>query len=317
MYKEFKKTTATISRSCRASILVAMVIVSAAVSSGCAQEIPTIFATTQSDGWSAQPIAINNRFTPDATLNPVDGKPEGDTGYHLSVLTRANYWDLSSSESFVTSFIKHPWGHAWLILESPHRRTECGHSGNYGVTQPFYHDRVFQAMRDGEPDPIAHIRNSVYDGQYELGNPGKDPTFVWRVPITKRAYERIDEYIQNRDYKQFNLSIYNCGDMVTHVTSLAGINLASMIRITFPSEGDVQGHHLHIWTDPKYGTFEFRSIDLLELETRHLVRLGIGSDATAEYLASKPYEPLKRLNEPEVHLEKIIEQDGNPVTNWQ
>lgn len=296
-------------RICRTCFVLAMITMIYGIT-GCASEIPPLIASTQPDGWTAQPIAINNRFTADATRDPISGAPVGDPGYYLSVLTSANYWDYSNSQSFVTSFIKHPWGHTWIILESPNSRRECGHSGNYGVMQPHYHEGVIQGVRDGDPNPIAYLWKTMDDGQYEAGNPGDDPTFVWRVPITMRAFERIDEYILNREYTKFSLSTHNCGDMVTHVASLAGVNLASMVRITFPSEGDVQGHHLRVWTDPKYGTFEIRSIDLLELDLRHLVRLGIGSDVTAAYLASKPYQPLKRSDAPETHAKNDFEQDA-------
>ena len=297
MNRESKLIGRTLQRAYRARLLMVM-MAAAGFAAGCARQIPTLFAARDSDGWSAQPIAINGRFTPDASLDPVSGTPVGDEGYYLYVLTNANYWDCRDGRSFIRSFIEHPRGHAWLILKSPRNRLECGHSGNYGLMQPYFHDSVIQGIRDGDPNPIACIWRTIYDGQFEVGNPGRDPTFVWRMPITHRAHEQIHKYIMNREYGQFNLSTYNCGDMVTKAAALAGVNLASLIRITFPAQMSIEGHMLRGWTDPRYNAFEFRSIDVLEVDLRHLARLGIGSDATAEYRASKPYQPLVRLDRP-------------------
>lgn len=278
--------------------LLMLLLLCAWVTTGCAGPAAALFSPTRADGWGAQPIAINHRFTPDAALDPATGAPVGDEGYYLHVLISANDWDFRDSQSFVVSFIKHPAGHTWLILESPEQRLEYGHAGNYGVLQPRYHEGVIQRLRDGDANPIAYIWQTMPDGQFEVGNPGHDPTFVWRMPITRRAYQRIHKYTMDRKYDQFSLSTYNCGELVTKAAALAGINLTSMTRLTFPSKGQVQGHNLLVWTDPRYRVFEIRSMDVLEADLRHLARLGIGSDATAEYLASKPYPPLRKFDSP-------------------
>lgn len=283
-----------------AKVIAMIMLMSAIVASmSCASEIGTLHATVQSDGWSAQPITINQRYTNDATRDHASGVPIGDDGYYLHILTSANYWDYSDAVTFVYSFVKHPWGHTWLILEGPRSRLECGHSGNYGVLRPRYHDGVIQKIKDKEPNPIAYLWETMLDGQFEIGNPGYDPTYVWRMPITGRAHHRIHEYVMKREYRKFNLTTYNCGELVTQAAMLAGINLSSQMRITFPDQGDIQGHHLRVWTNPKYGTFELRSMDVLELELRHLARLGIGEDGTAKYRHAKPYQQLKRLDHPQ------------------
>ncbi len=274
-----------------------LVIVLSFSLSGCTREIPTLVSAMQADGWSAQPVMINHRFTSDAQLNTA-GIPAGDEGYHLHVLTCANYWDYTNTQTFIKSFVKRPLGHAWLILEGPQSRLECGHSGNYGDLMPRYHEGVIQRIRDGDPDPIAYLWQTMNDGQFESGNPGYDPTYAWRLPITSAAHDRIHDYIMKREYQRFSLSTYNCGEMVTQAAALAGINLGSQTRITFPNHGTVHGHHLRVWTDPKYGSFEIRSIDVLELDLRHLTRMGVGSDVTAAYLAARPYQPRQRVDHP-------------------
>jgi hypothetical protein len=99
--------------------------------------------------------------------------------------------------------------------------------------------------------------------------------------------------------------------MVTQAASLAGVNLASVIRITFPATNELHGHTLRLWTDPKYGVFEVRSFDVLELDLRYLAELGIGHDATADYRSSKPYEPLRRVQHPsELRSISVAEASG-------
>jgi hypothetical protein len=83
--------------------------------------------------------------------------------------------------SFFRSFVKHPHGHAWFILESPHDRLEGGHAGNFGENKPRYHEGVIQHIKDGDPNPIMYIWKTLDDGQFESGNPGYDPTFAWRT----------------------------------------------------------------------------------------------------------------------------------------
>jgi hypothetical protein len=299
-------------RTHRLALFIAMMLLTAASAiTGCARQSPMLFAALQPDGWSARPIAINNRFNEHAVLTPDSSTPIGDEGYSLTILTLANDWDYRDSRSFFRSFAKHPHGHAWIILESPHDRLEGGHAGNYGEEKPRYHERVIQAIRDGDPNPVTYIWKTLDDGQFESGNPGYEPTFVWRLPLTMDSYDRIHDYIMNRDYSRFCLVTHNCGEMVTHAASLAGVNLASVIRITFPATNKIRNHTLRLWTDPKYSTFDVRSFDVLELDLRHLAELGIGHDATADYLAAKPHQRLRRVRHPsELRSSAIAEASG-------
>jgi hypothetical protein len=292
-------------------LLAIMLITAAGALTGCARQSPTLFAAPQADGWSATPMAINNRFTEHAALAPDSGTPIGDEGYSLTILTVANDWNYRDSHSFFRSFVKHPHGHAWLILESPHERIEGGHAGNYGEKKPRYHEGVIQHIKDGDPNPITYIWKTLDDGQFESGNPGYDPTFAWRLPLTQAGYHRIHDYIMNRDYTRFCLRTHNCGEMVTQAASLAGVNLASVIRITLPATNELHGHTLRLWTDPKYSTFDVRSFDVLELDLRTLAKLGIGRDATADYRADKPYERLRRVDHPaELRSISVTEASG-------
>ena len=190
----------------RARLLMVMLLL-AGVVTGCAHQTPRLYAPMQPDGWSVQPIAISCRFAPDADLDPATGTPVGDEGYYLYILNEAANWDYSNTKSLLLSIRQRPWAHSWLILESPGERLECGHTGDFGLTKPRFHDGVFQGIRDGVPNPIAYLWQTMSDGQFQIGKPNRPPTFVWRMPITKRRHQLIYEYAMQRKYDQFGVRI--------------------------------------------------------------------------------------------------------------
>jgi len=268
----------------RARLLVVMIFLTG-VAAGCAHQTPRLYAPMQPDGWSAQPIAIMCRFAPDADLDPATGTPVGDEGYYLYILNEAANWDYSDGTSLVFSIWQRPWGHSWLILESPQDRLEFGHTGDLGQAKLRYHEGVFQRIRDGDPNPIGYLWQTMSDGQFQIGKPNRPPSFVWRMPITRRRYQLIYEYVMHRKYDQFGVRTNNCTDMVIETAALAGINLIHRIRLTLPPETKLWGRTLRVWTDPQYRILEYSTPDVLEADLRQLARLGIGSDATEWYLA--------------------------------
>jgi hypothetical protein len=252
------------------------------VAAGCAHRLS---APMQPDGWSAQPIVSVCRFAPDADLDPATGTPMGDEGYYLYILTDAANWDFSGATSILFSIWRRPWAHSWIILESPLNRLEFGHTGDFGREKPRYHDGVIQRIRDGDPNPIAYLWQTMSDGEFQIGKPNRPPTFVWRMPITRQRYQLIYEYVMQRKYDQFGLRTNNCTDMVAEVAALAGINLIHRIRLTLPPEGKFLGRTARAWTDPQYRILEFSTPEVLEVDLRQLAQIGIGSDVTEWYLA--------------------------------
>jgi hypothetical protein len=125
------------------------------------------------------------------------------------------------------------------------------------------------------------------DGQFQTGKPNRPPTFVWRMPITRRRYQLIHEYVMQRTYNQFGLRSYNCTNLVAEVAALAGINLIHRIRLTLPQETKFFGKMRRVWTDPRYRILEYGTPEVLDADLRHLARLGIGSDVTEWYLTLK------------------------------
>ena len=275
-----RKATERVYRAC----LPVVVILATGIAAGCAHRL---YAPMQPDGWSAQPIVILSRFAPDADLDSATGTPVGDKGYYLYILTEAANWDFSSPASFLLSIWLRPWAHGWIILESPRSRLEFGHTGDFGLEKPRYHEGVMQGMREGDPNPIAYLWQTMSDGQFQIGKPNRPPTFVWRMPITRGRYELIYEYVMQRKYDQFGVRTNNCTDMVVETAALAGINLSHRIRLTLPSETKVWGRTRRVWTDPQYRILEFSTPEVLEVDLRQLAQMGIGSDTTEWYLALK------------------------------
>ena len=257
----------------------------AIVTAGCAHHRVAIYAPMQPDGWSAQPISIQCRFAPDADLDPATGAPMGDEGYYLYILNEAANWNYSRTRPFLFSIWLRPWGHSWLILESPQDRLECGHTGDLGKATPRYHEGVFQRIRDGDPNPIAYLWQTMSDGLLQIGKPNRPPSFVWRMPITRRRYELIHEYVMQRKYDQFGIRSHDCTDMVVETAALAGINLIHRIRLTLPPETSYWGRTVRVWTDPQYRILEYSVPDVLEVDLRYLAQFGIGIDATKWYFS--------------------------------
>ena len=270
----------------RERLLVVMILL-AGVAAGCAHKMSSLYAPMQPDGWSAQPIEIVCRFAPDADLDPATGTPVGDEGYYLYILNEAANWDYSSTTSFLFSIWQRPWGHSWLILESPQDRLEFGHTGDLGQAKPRYHVGVLQRVRHRDPNPIGYFWQTMSDGLFQIGKPNRPPTFVWRMLITRQRYQLIYEYVMHRKYDQFGVRSNNCTDMVIETAALAGINLIHRIRLTWPPETKVLGRTRRVWTDPQYRILEYSTPDVLEVDLRQLARLGIGSDVTEWYLALK------------------------------
>jgi hypothetical protein len=241
----------------------------------------------QPDGFSSQPISVVCRFAPDADLDPATATPVGDEGFYLYILNEAANWDYSTTKSLLFSIWQRPWGHSWLILESPEDRQEFGHTGDLGHSKPRFHEGVFQGIRDGDPNPIAYLWQMMSDGHFQTGKPNRPPSFVWRMPITRRRHQLIQEYVLQRKYDQFGVRSNNCTDMAVAVAALAGINLIHRIRLTGPQETKIWGRTARVWTDPQYRILEYSTPDVLEADLRQLARFGIGNDVTDWYLALK------------------------------
>lgn len=271
--------------------LAGLLLITAIGACGCAHKPPMLFSPMQQDGWSAQPIAIVCRFANDAKLEPDTLTPKGDEGYYLYILTKAGDWDYRDTRSFLISHALQPWGHSWLILESPTNRLECGLNGNFGREKPKYGDGIDKKVKDKDPNPISYLWETMSDGEIEIGNGNRTPTFVWRMPITRLRHQLIHTHVTKWKYGQIGVRTNNCVDMVTEAAELAGINLIHRVRLTLPPDIKLLWKRMHIWTDPQYRILEYSTPDVMEVDLRHLARFGIGSDVTGWYLHSNMAAP--------------------------
>jgi len=262
--------------------LLVVVILLTGIATGCTHRLHT---PMQPDGWSAQPVMNLCRFTPDADLDPATRTPVGDDGYSLYILTEALDWNFTDGSSLLFSIWQRPWGHVWIILESPGNRLEFGHTGDFGRDKPRYHEGVMHLAREGDPNPIAYLWQTMSDGQLQTGKPKRPPTFVWKMPITRTRHQMIDIYVKQRKYDQFGIRSDNCTDMVAEIATLAGIHLIHRMHLSLPSETKLSSRTMRVWTDPQYRILEFSTPEVLEVDLRQLAQIGIGSDATAWYLS--------------------------------
>jgi hypothetical protein len=171
---------------------------------------------------------------------------------------------------------------------------EYGLNGNFGREKPKYGEGVNQKFRNGDPNPISYLWETMSDGQIEIGNGDRTPTFAWRMPITQRRHQLIYEHVMHWKFDQIGVQSNNCVDMVTEAAELAGINLIHRIRLTFPPKLKILWRTLLVWTDPQYSTLEFSTPDILEVDLRHLARFGIGHDVTEWYRDSDMAAPKSR-----------------------
>ena len=271
--------------------LAGLLVLMALGTAGCCRLEPRLYAPLQPNGWSAQPVAIARRFAPDAELDPATRIPVGDEGYYLYILTRAAAWDYRNIGSYFLSHLRQQWGHCWLILESPGKRLECGVNGNFGRERPKYGDAVIQKLWAKDPNPISYLWVTMTAGVLEVGNGNRTPTFVWRMPITKRGYELINGYLMQRKNDQINVRTSNCVDMVTEAAERAGINFIHRVHLTFPPQTKILWKTLRIWTAPEYRILEYSTPDMLEVDLRQLAQFGIGRDVTEWYLDSNMAAP--------------------------
>ena len=219
------------------------------------------------------------------------GNENQERGYNLYILTQAIGLDFASPQQFLRTLHRPPQnakdaqvvGHSWIILQSPTQLLECGHTGEFGISQPTYYQDVLRRIHDGDPNPISYLWETMQDGQFHAGPGSHKPSFVFRLPITPEQYKAIHSYIDSYDYKPFALTGHACADFAAGASKLAGLRLAYQVRLAVPSEMAYEGRTVRLWSDPQFRTLTVGSPDVMESYLRRLARDGIGQDATKWY----------------------------------
>ncbi len=216
---------------------------------------------------------------------------DSDEGYYFYVLTDAVGMDVSSPETLLTTLHKHPRGdkndhsvgHSWMILESPTRLMECGHTGEFGIVKPTYYSGVMARMKEGAPNPIAYLWEEMPDGQFHRGPGSHQPTFVARFPISRAQYDAIYSYVDSYDYDAFSLTDHACTDFVAGGAECAGILIIHRVKLDIPETMVFRGRTVRLRTDEQWRVLSIPSPDLLESHLRRVVDEGAADDATQWY----------------------------------
>ena len=242
------------------------------------------------EGWKVQilsPAGTSDRLRCPLWTGPERKKEKSK--YNLFLLTRSVGVDFSTGRSRlwdspgrnVGPTKKSLTGHAWLILESPEKRVECGHMHDSGKGVPDYLNGVLRRSRQQHPNPGAYMFEYRPTGKRHGRVRGLAPSFVLRIPITAGQYAAIADFIENYDFSYFAIGDHECTHFVAGAASLAGLLVVYQVRLRAPPELKIRGENVRLWSDPKYRErFVLASPDLLEAHLRRLAGCGIGIDAT-------------------------------------
>ncbi len=252
------------------------VLAAAAIATGCLS-IPD--SVPDARAWTVE------RVPPRPLAGPVNvplDRRASDAGYELVLSTSVAGLDYTNTETFVESLTKQPdgkgtdgVGHSWVLLVGPDERIECGHSGEYGKSQPVYFDGVLALMRAGDPNPARYLWVEMTDGIRLDGSGGRAPSYRCRVPITRAQHDAIRAFIDSFDYSVFALRGKGCTDFVVQAAALAQLSLPNRVRVRLPPELRYAGSTHTLWTDPQYGSIVFGSPEVLEDGLRELVATGV------------------------------------------
>jgi hypothetical protein len=216
--------------------------------------------------------------------------------YFVVFLVDAKHLDYTNVETLLDTIAKHPdgstsrdVGHAWMIVSGMvnGKRViiEGGHSGERGIQEMRYLDKVFLAQDTSDPDPARYFFRALQDGYFEQGSGGHVPTYAVRLPITPEVFSQIYWLVQPGHYhfQEYSLTQSQCCTFITKVASLCGIDLEDHISIDIPQIISVNGCNRTLWTDPTYSSILIASPDVLEKKLLQAVKEGKASVALRWY----------------------------------
>lgn len=191
--------------------------------------------------------------------------------YALFMLVSAPHLDYSDGKALVRSIARHgDFGHAWIRLCGDRGgeaiSIEGGHSGELGISEPRYFDRVMQAYEAGEANPIKELWVPLSDGFFQRGDGGHRATFAAKVSLTAQQFDAIMALIENGKYpfSTYSLTAAQCCSFVQQAAALAGLPLDCNVTVPLPQTLTFRGQRIRLWSDPHYREFSFPSPDLLE-----------------------------------------------------
>jgi hypothetical protein len=222
---------------------------------------------------------------PDATL-PEGGLSRGVRGYYLYVAVASIGLDVSTGKSHLLTRTQggHPskrtiTGHSWLILERPGKRVEAGHTPD----RPILLTGVKRLAESGDPNPVSYLWQDLWIGRRHGHLSGLRPTFVLRLPLTRKQYQDIERLLATYDFARFRLVGHDCSDLVVQAARLAGVEVDYQVDIALPPTKLLHGRVYRFWTDEKYRELIIACPDVLEASLRRLAQQNMGVDVTDTY----------------------------------
>jgi len=221
-------------------------------------------------------------------------QPFAPSDYFLILLVDAKHLDYSDAESLVSTIAKHPdgsrerdVGHAWMLLagiqDGKKVLIEGGHSGELGINEPRYLERV--VLNSCERNPVRHLFYPLQDGYFEVG-PGQHlPTYAIRVELNQKTFQQILELIQPDHYhfRHYSLTDNQCTTFVAKVATLAGLQLEHETIIPIPQYMKLARKKICLWRDSQYATITISTPDKLEKSMIEAVVAGQARVALRHY----------------------------------
>lgn len=215
--------------------------------------------------------------------------------YFVVLLVDAPHLDYRSTEKLLHSIHQRSnncqqgaFGHAWIYLQGKvNGQTvylEGGHSGELGITQPKYFDRVMDAIENGEKDPIRYLCEIKTDGFFQKGAGEHLPTFAAKFDITEQQFFEILDFMQSKySYAQYSLIGNQCCSFVASVASIIGSSLDFMITLPLKKRIYFRGCDLTLWHSFHYSRITLGSPDILEQSLIEEVHAGRAQHALDWY----------------------------------
>ncbi|MEC7840480.1 MAG: hypothetical protein VX777_10625 [Chlamydiota bacterium] len=232
-----------------------------------------------------------------------------ETDYYLIILVDAKHLDYSNSQSFLTTFTKHPTtgnkscnvGHVWLYLKSPNSVIEGGHTGEFGVDCPKYVDGIIDLVNKEDRNPVRYLWETLNDGYFQEGSGGHYPTFAAKIDLSEEEYDAIKTFIDPRSYpyKSYSLTKRQCVSLVSQVLALVGVEIETDVTMKINQFAKIGGEKVKLWDNSSYSSITFSSPDIAEKSLISLVDTG-----KAEYALAWYQKKTKRNNAPIVETIK-------------
>lgn len=241
----------------------------------------------------------------------------GEEDFSIVFLVDARHLDYRNSSALLKSLAKNPQsrkkgqnvGHAWVYLEGVKDGKkivlEGGHTGEWGGSIPRYfegvsnylHYGVLDPKKEGrkkrlEKNPIKYLWASLYDGEFQKGSGGHQPTFAAKCCLTQEQFEKILMFMDSKHYfyEDYALTRNQCSSFLAKIAALMDLELEHEVTVDIEPVVFLFGKKYRLWEDPIYSKITFSSPDILEKSLYKMVLDGKAEPALRWYKNNRlPY----------------------------